>query len=372
MSARKTDKPLRNARNRTARPSGNRDVPLEGHRRRAARAIACWAALALAALFAPGCRKAEPGTPPEAPRVETIARGDVQVAVEAAPPRVRFDRDMVLTFTVTAPSEIDVTLPPLDDRLQGFIAQESYAEDPVVQGGRRTQVVRMRLTPTLADEYRLAPIAVRTRDTGRTPPREGWFPTQPIVFEAVPPRADAPGRLQDDVRPAWIYPPFRTVALWVLAGLAGLGLLLLLWKLLRRVHREVQLRRLSPRERAMRELDTLMAKHLIESKRFKEFYLELTMIVRRYIERQHAIRAPEQTTEEFLEAAGHNPRFTPDTLRRLRDFLQAADLVKFAAHRPAPDAVQAATDTARDYIAHDAAADATDPGDESDAGTGDA
>jgi hypothetical protein len=111
---------------------------------------------------------------------------------------------------------------------------------------------------------------------------------------------------------------------------------------------------MSPRERALRELSALLAKDLIAHDQPKEFYLELTMIVRRYIERQHAIRAPEQTTEEFLVAVSQDSRFPPPVLMRLRAFLEAADLVKFATHRPAPESAREATGTAKEYIQTDA------------------
>ena len=113
------------------------------------------------------------------------------------------------------------------------------------------------------------------------------------------------------------------------------------------------LRRLSPAERAVRELDALLAKDLIRRGKVKDFYVELTMVVRRYIERQHGIRAPEQTTQEFLRAAGDDRRFPPAVLRKLAAFLEAADLVKFAAHQPDADAIDRAARTARDFILTD-------------------
>ena len=75
--------------------------------------------------------------------------------------------------------------------------------------------------------------------------------------------------------------------------------------------------------------------------------------MRRYIERAHSIRAPEQTTEEFLLAAAHNPQFRPEVLGKLRAFLQTADLVKFAEYRPESVAVDRAFGTARDYVETD-------------------
>ena len=40
------------------------------------------------------------------------------------------------------------------------------------------------------------------------------------------------------------------------------------------------------------------------SEEFALYYMELTAVVRRYIERTTGVRAPEQTTEEFLHEVG--------------------------------------------------------------------
>jgi len=163
----------------------------------------------------------------------------------------------------------------------------------------------------------------------------------------------APEDIEAAFTPVWIYPPFKTVAIYSGLVILAAGAIILAWKLIHRIHRRIRLMRMSPRERALKELAALLAKDLIRRNMPKEFYLELTMIVRRYIERAHGIRAPEQTTQEFLAAASDNPNFSREVVEKLRTFLEAADLVKFAAHRPETDAAERATATAREYVETD-------------------
>ncbi len=66
----------------------------------------------------------------------------------------------------------------------------------------------------------------------------------------------------------------------------------------------------------------------------KEFYLRLTGIVRQYVEDTTGIRAPEQTTEEFLRDMRARAVFSPERSARLAEFLEAADLVKYAGQQP--------------------------------------
>ena len=74
------------------------------------------------------------------------------------------------------------------------------------------------------------------------------------------------------------------------------------------------------------------------------------MIVRCYIEGAHSIRAPEQTTEEFLVTAVNNPSFKPEVVKKLKVFLQTSDLVKFAVYHPDKEVIDQTLATAGDYI----------------------
>ena len=79
------------------------------------------------------------------------------------------------------------------------------------------------------------------------------------------------------------------------------------------------------------------------------------MVVRRYIERRHAVRAPNLTTEEFLEAAKGNPAFSPEAVAELKRFLESADMVKFAGVDATPEMADSATGRAKDYLRADSA-----------------
>jgi len=312
--------------------------------------------LALGLAIGPGCREKPSGTE-AADKVLTREAGDgtVNVSMSVTPSLVAYSRDNLLTITTVAPAGIEVSLPPLDDRLKGFVLNGAYADEPVLHAGTVTRAHHARLTPVIAQRQRIAPIPVTYTDSRVAPASSGWFPTPPIDMQLRPAASDeTPSDIDDGLAPVWIFPPLSTVALTGLWVLLAVGLLAGAVVLASKLRRKARLARLSPRERALRELEELLARKLIAAGRVKDFYLELTMVVRRYIERTHAVRAPEQTTEEFLEAVAGDPRFAPEVLRRLKDFLQAADLVKFAAHRPDNVSVENAVATARVYIQTDA------------------
>ncbi len=290
------------------------------------------------------------------PRIEEMAQGEVDLSFSIDPPSVHYERDTLLTITVSAPEQVQVGLPQLADRLQGFILNGTFEDPAMPEGGRVTRRLNARLTPVPGREHRIAPMPILVSDGRETPAAGTWFPTRPIVLDVTPTTDADPGTdIHDAMDPVWIRPPFREVAGYALLVLGIAALAVLLWKLAGRLHRQVKLMRMSPRERALKELAILLGKDLIHKKQVKAFYLELTMIVRRYIERAHKVRAPEQTTEEFLAAVTDDPQFSREVVTRLKDFLQAADLVKFAAYNPSDRDIDSATTTARSYIEQDAA-----------------
>ena len=55
-------------------------------------------------------------------------------------------------------------------------------------------------------------------------------------------------------------------------------------------------------------LNRLRAQGLIEQGQFEDYYVQLSSIVRHYLEDRFHLRAPEMTTEEFLHDARHRRR----------------------------------------------------------------
>ncbi|MBI4309916.1 MAG: hypothetical protein HY591_06255, partial [Candidatus Omnitrophica bacterium] len=72
--------------------------------------------------------------------------------------------------------------------------------------------------------------------------------------------------------------------------------------------------------------------------------------VRHYLEDRFQIKAPEMTTEEFLNLVKTSPALKEEHKRILRDFLNGCDMVKFARHEPTVEEAQANFDLARQLI----------------------
>ena len=97
--------------------------------------------------------------------------------------------------------------------------------------------------------------------------------------------------------------------------------------------------RIPPFDAAKIRLKELDQKELLTQNKIKLYYVELTDIVRTFIERELNIPALESTTDELLETitdfnSSSNLNIPKETLTKLQKLLQEADLVKFAKSKP--------------------------------------
>ncbi len=90
-----------------------------------------------------------------------------------------------------------------------------------------------------------------------------------------------------------------------------------------------------PYEAAMEAFESLRLQKLWQSGKVKEYYSELTDIVREYIELRFPVRAMEMTTSE-INAAMRQTDASSSAREKLNQTLVLADMVKFAKEQPLP------------------------------------
>lgn len=92
----------------------------------------------------------------------------------------------------------------------------------------------------------------------------------------------------------------------------------------------------TPYEEAMKRLNTLKGQKLWEQGMEKEYFTELTDILRRYLARRFGINAEEMTSRQIMASLAKNEE-TKDKRAYFRKILDVADFVKFAKVRPLPE-----------------------------------
>ena len=282
-----------------------------------------------------------------------LSRNGIDFKIESDSRQIDPARSVFLRVEAVAPQDRVVELPDLRDRVVGFSLAEDFVEEPkTANDGSVVKVANWRLVPEpCADSYKIRPFVVKASPkmmSYQSDEGKFSFVAGPVKFDLPAAREPVTGEMECD--PKKDLPPLSWKLVgWIAAALlAILGILGLLVYLVKYLARRVKEHRMSPIERAWAELDRLLKKGLPGRGRYKDFYVELTMVVRRYIQRKYGISAPHMTTEEFLRTAQPS-----DDLRR---FLESADLVKFAGVDATPDMADAATESARSYIKSDDAA----------------
>lgn len=137
------------------------------------------------------------------------------------------------------------------------------------------------------------------------------------------------------------------IALFTLLLTAGL----LYWFVFRKPVRTVKPPpRIDPAKVAREALAELRGEGFHERGEYEPFYTRLSGIVRSYIERQFDLNAPDQTTEEFLQVASTTGSLSESQQALVGDFLQEADLVKFAKASPEQARMEQAWDSAKRLV----------------------
>lgn len=318
-----------------------------------------------------------PGESENEPTEKVVQRGPVKLTVRTDKSRISIAEKLRLTVELEALDGIDVDMPSYGETLNEFEvmdirersavpvmmsgeprkvgAGEPAAGDTGLRASGRRWVREYVLESFLSGELEVPAVSVPFED--RRDPAEvvrGEIASEPFTIQ-VTSLLDGefdPTQFRDikgtvelplDRRRTWLW--------WSLGILATAAAILLLAGLLRRRRRRAAMPKpLLPHEWAFFAFQRLEEDQLVERGRVQEFYFRLSGIVREYIERRFGLMAPERTTPEFLAEVRSDSSLSGEHKTLLGQFLQAADMVKFARYEPAPTEVQTALGTARAFV----------------------
>jgi hypothetical protein len=127
---------------------------------------------------------------------------------------------------------------------------------------------------------------------------------------------------------------------WVVIGLAIILLIAgLVWYLKKRPKNIPVIKKaepvIPPHTIATNKLRELRERKLWQQDAVKQYYSELSDILREYLEKRYVVKTQEKTTDEILTGLKHIA-ITDENRNKLKQILTLADLVKFAKEKPIP------------------------------------
>lgn len=266
----------------------------------------------------------------------TAQAADIQVETRAWPTKAMLGDEIKLSIKVDHPSGWTVPSPSPKTNVAPFEIKRVEPRAAIQRGSRTEQTFVAVLTVFELGDLQVPAFPFNYKDaSGRT----GTAFTQSVKIKVV----EVPKKPTDkggDIRPIKGPVSMSLLAFWttVFSILAFCLTAFLAVKLYLRFRNRVPAdpdAHLPPPERVLRELERLKKKGLLEAGKTKEFYSELSDILRRYFQRQFNFDTFEWTTFEFLKFLKEK-EFEKPVLEKIKTVLDNSDLVKFAKFEPRP------------------------------------
>ena len=244
----------------------------------------------------------------------TTQRGPIKAEVKLEPSEPIIGDILTLTLQVSAEAEVELLMPEFGQSLERFTILDFVPREKIDDQGRTVVTHRYRLQPSGSGAQAIPPLMIEFVDRR---PGNRLAPEGEDAYEILTERLEfnvksvVPTGASNDLKA-----PLRELAplgagwskIWTALIVVGIILLLGLpfaWRSLQQYR--IGSRRRSAYDIANSRLSKLRAKPKPEGEDISAFFVELSDIVRHYLEDRFNLHAPELTTEEFLEVASQSP-----------------------------------------------------------------
>ncbi|MFQ5674975.1 MAG: hypothetical protein ACE5G1_03690 [bacterium] len=238
---------------------------------------------------------------------------------------------------VTRAPEVQVDMPELAANLGTFEIRDYIVHDPMTVEGKIVDRVDYVISTFDIGEFEIPPLSFYYSKPPDSTKHELKTQKLKIVVESLKP--SEAGDIRDVKGPLDLPRDYRKWIIWGSIGFASLVMLSILFYIWRRrkAGKGLLPEKVEPprpaHEIALEELAALKASSLLAEGKAKQFYIEISEIIRRYIEGRYFIIAMELTTHELIETL-KSAHVSSEEIDIIYDFLAKCDMVKFAKHRP--------------------------------------
>jgi hypothetical protein len=289
--------------------------------------------------------------------------GPVKVTSTLSPAEPTLGDEITFEIRVEAEPQVEVLMPEFGEALNRYSILNFVPRQSIDDRGKNVLTQQYTLQPYLSGPQTIPPILIEFVDhrAGQkaTPEDADAYEilTDAIAFEV---KSVLPKTASNELKPPLgeLELPVEVskshLAIGIGLSVLGVAAGLALWVVWRRGRQRA--RRRNAYEVARARLDQLLSRPMPQdAAAIERFFVDISAIVRRYLEDRFELRAPELTTEEFLGLAGSASQLSASQLSAdhqnlLRDFLKQADLVKFAGVRVSEAEIRRSSDLAGRFL----------------------
>jgi len=255
------------------------------------------------------------------------------------------------SVVVEATKDVLIEFPDFGENLGGFAIKDFGEKSEESFWRNKKRIEKWFLLDTyVSGEYEIPQMIVTYKNEGDDLSEEVETEALEVTVESVLAMMDGQDDIYDIKQPV-NFPSQLWLLVWILLGvlfLAGAGFAS--YAFVKRHNGEPIIPLKPAHEIAYGALRELKLKKYVDKGLVKDFYSELSLIIRHYVENRFEIRAPEMTTEEFLGTVRTSEGLQGDHKTLLRDFLEQSDMVKFAKYGPLPEEIAKSFESAHHFI----------------------
>jgi hypothetical protein len=288
----------------------------------------------LACVLLIGCREKE--SAPDYAVQKEFTQDSLRVQIELSSGQILLSDLLAVRISVTFPDGVEVQWPDFAETLRDFQVRDwDDLGRQLLSDGKVQSVRQYRLEPLKAGDLQIPPLSFQCTPDAQAAPLVLTTESLPVTVSTSLPEDLSQVSLADIEEIVEIKGHAFAVWMAVIAALAvaAAGAVIFLRSRSKQAMAAQKIYK-PAHEIALARIRDLAGRNLIEQGRVKEFYERLSNCLRHYIENRFSLRAPERTTEEFLNELKGSSALAPDHKQELREFLEHSDLVKFAKHQP--------------------------------------
>ena len=199
------------------------------------------------------------------------------------------------------------------------------------------------LKPVALGDLTIPSFRVQAGEDGAVATSPEWTVTVGSLLAGAGDEIEAPGQ---PFEPRFVWWPWLVGAA---GALALLGIAVWWWRR-KPAEQQVSATPLPSHVKALRALARLRQAPRATPAQVEAFYVEVSQILRIYLEGRFGLHAPERTTEEFLVEMESDPRLSVEHRQNLGQFLAQCDLVKFAGAIPTEQVHDTTFEVAEKFI----------------------